>query len=135
MATSTIPNGANPVKVATIFSKKATIALESSKFLTSSTAPVLGSISVNDIVDNIADSTQTSSMRKKNKTAGSGSLLPAFSIKSKKRVMAGFFSDCLLFIFTCVFICGRRHVEDAYASMDLAGTLLSTEQCKEMGFY
>src|SRR5690606_16001984 len=69
-----------------------------SKFLTCKVEPVLGSISANDIVDSKADSTQTRSIRKKNRTAGSGSLLPAFSIKSKKRVMAGFFKDGLLSI-------------------------------------
>ena len=43
-----------------------------------------GSVSVNGIGEHTADSTQTSRMPPTNRTAGSGSLLPSHSIKSRK---------------------------------------------------
>src|SRR5690606_2642492 len=91
MATSTMPNGAKLVNVVTIFSKKATSAAGSSRFWTSRPLPVRGSISPNETIDSRADSTQTDSIKKKNKIAGSGNLLPAFSMTSKKRVVMDFF--------------------------------------------
>jgi len=78
--TSTVPNGAKEVKLVTIFVKiKAKASLEIKlKGLISS--PVAGCVAENPIADTIQDNTTTKSDNKKNKVAGCGNVLPAFSI-------------------------------------------------------
>src|SRR5699024_11955184 len=71
MATKTIPKGANPVKVVTIFDKKSAKAELVNKLLISIASPVVGSISEKLTVENTADKTQMTNIKRKNKIAGS----------------------------------------------------------------
>src|SRR5690606_4942599 len=89
-----MPKGAKLVNVVTMFSKNETMDAGESRLRTSSALPVRGSISTKDIEESSADNTQINSMRKKNKIAGSGSLFPARSTKSRKRVISDFLNTC-----------------------------------------
>src|SRR5699024_2513476 len=82
IATSTIPNGAKPIKVVTISDKNSAIAPEVSKLLISIALPVVGSISAKLTVEKTADKPQMTNINIKNNIAGSGSLFPALSTKS-----------------------------------------------------
>ncbi|EDL53040.1 hypothetical protein VSAK1_11860 [Vibrio mediterranei AK1] len=73
------------MKVVTILAKKLASASPVSRLLTSSAVPVRGLIRSKLTLDKSADATQTITSAQKKRIAGSGILLPAFSIKFKKR--------------------------------------------------
>jgi hypothetical protein len=88
IATSTTPSGAKLTKVRTMSAMKAVKLVPASRFLMLIASPVRGSTSAKLTLASSADSTQVASIRIRNRTAGSGSLLPMRSTASRKRVTA-----------------------------------------------
>ena len=86
IATSTTPNGAKLTKVCTIVAMNAVRLAPLSRLTIWTGSPLRGSISPKLTFASTADSAQVTSIRIRNSTAGSGSLLPTRSTPSRKRV-------------------------------------------------
>lgn len=75
------------MNVFTMFARKLANASPVRRLLITRASPERGLISSNDTFDKSADATQVITRAQKNRIAGSGILLPARSIKFKKRSM------------------------------------------------
>ncbi|OHE87121.1 MAG: hypothetical protein A2579_00055 [Lysobacterales bacterium RIFOXYD1_FULL_69_11] len=95
IATSTTPKGAKLTNVCTIVAMKAVRLAPLSRLTICTGSPLRGSISPKLTLASSADSAQVASMRIRNSTAGSGSLLPTRSTPSRKRVTMPRFSGAL----------------------------------------
>ena len=89
-ATSTTPNGANPVNVVTSRAMNVASASPVSWFWIRTGSSVTGWMSANWTGARIAEAIQVRNSRSRNRIAGSGSLLPTTSMAVRKRLRSPF---------------------------------------------